>query len=356
MRSDQRSGEVNQEGGRSTIDIENADELIGYLRKRGHIGANEMPMLRTLRGGVSNRTIWLKRFDDSAWVLKQALPKLRVPSDWFSDPARIHVEANGLRYLPSITPPGSIPPLVFEDTKQHILAMQAVSEPNQNWKERLLAGAIDEELVRQFGQLLGMIHRKSAESRRVFASIFKDRRFFETLRLEPYYQFSARQIPAAADFLLPLMEEIRQHCETLVHGDYSPKNVLIYEGRLVLLDHEVLHFGDPAFDLGFSLTHLLSKALHLPAQRASFLSAAIGYWGSYTAETQEASWFAGLECRAARNTVACLLARAAGRSQLEYLSPFERAKQRALALHLVNRCPNSVLELIDTFSEKLQDG
>jgi 5-methylthioribose kinase len=356
MRSDQTCGEATQAGPRSPIDIENADELLVYLRERGHIGRRETPMLRTLRGGVSNKTIWLKRSDDSTWVLKQALPKLRVPSDWFSDPARIHVEANGLRYLPSITPPGSIPPLVFEDTEQQILAMEAVSEPNQNWKERLLSGVIDKDMVRQFGQLLGMIHRKSAESRQVFASVFKDRRFFETLRLEPYYQFSAHQIPAAADFLFALMEEIRRHCDTLVHGDFSPKNVLICAEHLVLLDHEVLHFGDPAFDLGFSLTHLLSKAMHLPGHRASFLAAAIEYWRSYTAETQKAPWFAGLECRAARNTVACLLARAAGRSQLEYLSSFERAKQRALALQLVTRCPSSIPAVIDTFSQKVQDG
>jgi aminoglycoside phosphotransferase (APT) family kinase protein len=338
------------------IDIENADELVGYLHENGHIGPGEKPILRTLRGGVSNKTVWLRRDDNSAWVLKQALPKLRVPSEWFSDPARIRVEAEGLRYLPSITSPGSIPVLVFEDTDQHILAMEAVPEPNQNWKERLLGGDIDAPLIRQFGQLLGMIHRKSAESRQVFASIFKDRRFFETLRLEPYYEFSARQIPAAADFLLALTEEVRHHCDTLVHGDYSPKNVLIHAGRLVLLDHEVLHFGDPAFDLGFSLTHLLSKAIHLPPHRASLLSAAAEYWRTYAAETREAPWFLQLEGRAARNTVACLLARVAGRSQLEYLSSSERLRQRTLALQLVNRCPVSIPDLIKIFSEELRDG
>jgi len=108
------------------IDIENADELVGYLRENGHIEPGEKPILRTLRGGVSNKTVWRRRDDNSAWVLKQALPKLRVPSEWFSDPARIRVEADGLRYLPSITSPGSIPVLVFEDTDQHILAMEAV--------------------------------------------------------------------------------------------------------------------------------------------------------------------------------------------------------------------------------------
>lgn len=338
------------------IDIENADELVGYLRVRGHIGLGETPLLRTLHGGVSNKTVWLRRSDDSAWVLKQALPRLRVPSDWFSDPARIHVEANGLRYLPSITPPGSIPSLIFEDPEQRILAMEAVPEPHQNWKERLLGGAVEAGLVCQFGRLLGMIHRRSAESRQVFASVFQDRRFFETLRLEPYYEFSAHQIPAAADFLFAVIEETRQHRDTLVHGDYSPKNVLICGSRLVLLDHEVLHFGDPAFDLGFSLTHLLSKAMHLPAYRSSFLAAAIEYWRTYTRVTQEAPWFAQLECRAARNTAACLLARAAGRSQLEYLSSIEKARQRALALQLVNRCPNSIAEFIETFSKELGDG
>ncbi len=59
-----------------------------------------------------------------------------------------------------------------------------------------------------------------------------------------------------------------------MHGDYSPKNILIHKDRLVLLDHEVIHFGDPAFDLGFSMTHFLSKAHHLPAQRREFASAA----------------------------------------------------------------------------------
>ena len=338
------------------IDIENANELLGYLREKGHIGLGEAPILRTLHGGVSNKTVWLRRSGHAAWVLKQALPKLRVPSDWYSDPARIRVEAEGLRYLPSITPPGSIPALVFEDTEQRILAMEAVPEPNQNWKERLLGGEIDIGLIRQFGQLLGMIHRKSAESRQVFASVFKDRRFFETLRVEPYYEFSARRVPAAADFLLALTQEVRHHSDTLVHGDYSPKNVLIHAGRLVLLDHEVLHFGDPAFDLGFSLTHLLSKASHLPRHRASLLSAAVAYWKTYAAETQSAPWFPQLENRAARNTVACLLARAAGRSQLEYLSPSEKARQQALALQLAHRCPGSIPDLVEMFSEELRDG
>ena len=66
-----------------------------------------------------------------------------------------------------------------------------------------------------------------------------------------------------------------------MHGDYSPKNILLYRDRLVLLDHEVIHFGDPAFDVGFSLTHLLSKALHVAFRRREFLDAAQSYVRTY---------------------------------------------------------------------------
>jgi 5-methylthioribose kinase len=150
-----------------------------------------------------------------------------------------------------------------------------------------------------------------------------------------------------------LIEENRGQCITLV-GDYSPKNILVHEGHLVLLDHEVVHFGDPAFDLGFSLTHLLSKALHLEEHRPSFLAAALHYWETYAAEIDPAAWFEGVESRVAKNTAACLLARTAGRSPLEYLSDSERRKQRDAALHLITHCPATVPDLIENFGQKIQ--
>ena len=113
------------------------------------------------------------------------------------------------------------------------------------------------------------------------AGLFDDRSHFESLRLEPYYAFTATQIPAAAGFLQALIAGTRARRLTLVHGDFSPKNILIHRDSLVLLDHEVIHWGDPAFDLGFSLTHLLSKAHHLPNHRADFANAAREYWQTY---------------------------------------------------------------------------
>src|SRR5260370_19780199 len=125
-------------------------------------------------------------------------------------------------------------------------------------------------------------------------------------------------MPSAKPFLTELVADTLNRQETFVHGDFSPKNILIYQHKPILLDHEVAHFGDPAFDLGFSLTHLLSKAHHLPSNRFILFDAALRYWDTYFGLVRESPWTTGLEHRAVKHTSACLLARAVGRSPLEY--------------------------------------
>jgi Ser/Thr protein kinase RdoA (MazF antagonist) len=290
--------------------------------------------------------------------------------DWFSSPERVHREALGLRWLAQLAPPGAITPLVFEDHTHHLLAMQAVPHPHDNWKSLLLAGHLEENHVSQFGRLLGAIHGHAFERRQEVAPVFADRSFFGSLRLEPYYSYTAAQVPAAADFLHALIEETRACRLTLVHGDYSPKNVLVHKDRLILLDHEVIHWGDPAFDLGFSLTHFLSKAHHLPRQRAVFAEAAQAYWRVYTQTIGDipaappsmlhslrsaySRWDqTDLEARAVRHTLACLLARVAGRSPLEYLDERARQRQRAAVLALLPNLPATIPNLVNQFIAKL---
>lgn len=362
------------------LNIEQPDDLLTYLRDHSHISPDEHPLIRTLTGGVSNRTVWVERAGGDTWVLKQALAKLRVSVDWFSSPERVHREALGLRWLADLAPPGTITPLIFEDHQHHLLAMQAVPQPHDNWKTLLLAGRPEADHIHQFGRLLGTIHRRAFERREEVAPIFADRSFFESLRLEPYYTYTADQVPAAAEFLHALIDETRACRLTLVHGDYSPKNMLVHQGRLILLDHEVIHWGDPAFDLGFSLTHLLSKAHHLPHQRTAFAAAAVAYWQVYAetlGETLVASFesdplpqplsllgrgesrqrqgegSSSFEARAVRHTLACLLARVAGRSPLEYLDEAARARQQEIVLALLAAPPLTITGLVNSFIARL---
>lgn len=338
----------------SSLDIEQPEALRDYLRQTGRIRADERPIIRVLEGGISNRTVLVERDTGEAWVLKQALEKLRVASDWFADTERIHREAEGLRWLAQLTPPGSTVDFIFEDHAHHILAMKAVPQPHQNWKTMLLNGEINLEHVKQFGTLLGTLEHNALKHRDELERAFKDRSFFESLRLEPYYAYSASIVPEASGFLQALIEETRANRLTLVHGDYSPKNILVYQNSLILLDHEVIHFGDPTFDLGFSLTHLLAKAHHLIPYRDRFLEAARHYWNSY-ANAAGSILTPELEARAVRNTLGCLLARAVGRSPLEYLDQSERARQVHIVLKLITRPVTNISKLIDWFASTLTE-
>lgn len=333
------------------INIDQPGVLAAYLVERGLLGAAETPEVRTLAGGVSNRTVLVVRSDGSAWVAKQALHRLRVQAEWWCSPQRIHREAGGLRVLNELLPPGTTPLFVYEDHTAHVLVMTAVPQPHTNWKESLLAGQVEKTHITQFGTLLGTMHREGYQRRETISQAFGDTTYFETLRLEPYYRYAATQVPQAASFYAELIDATTQRRLTLVHGDYSPKNVLVHHEGLVLLDYEVIHYGDPAFDLGFGLTHLLSKAHHLPLYRAQLAQAARQFWSHYAATLGDVPWQAALEPMAVRHSLGCLLARVDGRSPLEYLSRPERARQRAAVVALMARPPETIDELVRQFLE-----
>lgn len=335
------------------LDIEQPDALCRYLRDTGRVAPGEELRCTTLAGGVSNRTVLVERANGPAWVIKQALARLRVKDEWLADPRRIHREALGLRWLARLAPAAHLPAFVFEDEARHLLAMQAVPQPHANWKTVLLGGGPDPAHVRAFGALLGTIHRRGHELVAETRPAFEDRSFFESLRLDPYYRSAAARQPAAAAFYERLIADTLAVQLTVVHGDYSPKNVLLHAGRLILLDHEVIHFGDSAFDLGFALTHLLSKAHHLPAQRTAFLEAAHVFWASYGGAAEHLATTPDLESRAVRHTLGCLLARVDGRSPLEYLTESERARQRAAVLGFIGRPPAHLPGFITAFGAAL---
>jgi len=329
--------------------------------------------MKVLAGGVSSRTVLIERAGPSSMVLKQSLPKLRVAVDWFSSPERIHREALALRWFPTLAQKDAFTELYFEDTEEHLIAMEAVPQPHANWKTMLLDGDLRMGHVRRFAELLATLHRNSAGLREPFA----DKSFFETLRIEPYYRYTAQR--AAADFFAALIDDTLATNVSIVHGDYSPKNVLIHGSRMVLLDHEVAHFGDPAFDVGFAMAHFLSKAHHLqnpgvvgrspwtardalvtlpePEPGASelarapappFFEAAQFFWQSYAFVP-----YPDFQSRCVRHSLACLLARVWGRSPLEYLGPGERSRQALAVLALIPDAPANIPDMIAAFEKEL---
>jgi aminoglycoside phosphotransferase (APT) family kinase protein len=330
----------------TTLDIERPADATRWLRSRRLIEEGECPQIRVLPGGVSSRTVLVERDRERSMVLKQSLAKLRVAVDWFSSPQRIHREALAIRWFSQLAPPGTITELFFEDMEEHIIAMEAVPRPHANWKTLLLEGEVRTEHMRQFGELLAALHRNSAARAGEIRPLFQDKIFFETLRIEPYYRYTAHHAP---EFIGSLIDDTLATNASLVHGDFSPKNVLIHEGRMVLLDHEVAHFGDPAFDIGFAMAHFLSKAHHLTPMREIFFMRALEFWESYRGWTP----YPEFESRCVRHSLACLLARVRGRSPLEYLDFDERARQAEVTLAIMQSAPMDIPALTERFEKEL---
>lgn len=340
---------------------ENAES---YLRAQGRLGDNEPVSVRELAGGVSNMVLHVARPQTVGGdlVLKQALPQLRVPDAWFCSVERIWREVETLRCCQRLLASAPVeespaqeirlPAVLWEDRDQFLFAMTAAPPRHGMWKERLLASTAGDdaharEVADACGRLLGRLHAAGWQDAET-ARRLEDRTFFEDLRIAPYYRHVARLHPDLAPALQALIDSVWQSRLTLVHGDFSPKNLLVYDGGLMLIDFEVGHFGDPAFDLGFFLTHLVLKSAYHAPRCEPMLALADRFCAAYRLALQKTAAegqigpqeLTALEARAARNLGGCLLARIDGKSQVGYLQQEERRQaMRQLAAALLTE-PN----------------
>jgi 5-methylthioribose kinase len=291
-----------------------------------------------LAGGVSN-VVLLAETSSGRIVLKQALPQLRVELEWFSDLRRIYHECAGLRVLQQKLPPGSVPEVLFEDQPNYIFAMTAAPPGSETWKSQLLRGQADPLIAERVAQILAALIRTSWHSPEL-AQQFGDITIFEELRLDPYYQRLATLYPALQEHMQRRMEACRTRRVSLVHGDWSPKNILVKDDNVVAIDFEVMHFGDPSFDAAFLLNHLLLKTFYGIAGAEKL---AERFWLTLQAEMPSASWF---EEATIEHLGALLLARIDGKSPAEYIrDPGLKDRIRAFAQHLILDPPPTIVDV-----------
>jgi aminoglycoside phosphotransferase (APT) family kinase protein len=188
--------------------------------------------------------------------------------------------------------------------------------------------------------VLGRIHAATADDTRL-AQAFATDANFHALRLEPYLEESARVHPGLAPRLLALVQRTAATRRVLVHGDVSPKNVLLGPHGPVLLDAECAWFGDPAFDLAFCLNHFLLKAAHLPSHAPALLASYRAFFAAYLPMVHWEA-VATLEDRVASLLPALALARIDGKSPVEYLADRQRQAVRAAAIALLQDPPSSL--------------
>jgi aminoglycoside phosphotransferase (APT) family kinase protein len=267
-------------------------------------------------GGVSGELTFVDG-PDGPVVVKRALPKLKVAADWFASPKRSAVEAACLRVLATVLGPECVPRVLWVDEQTHTFGMQRLPDHLVGWKTRLLSCDVDLVTARRVGQLLGQMHSRTS-GRADLAEQFDDRSYLFDLRIRPYHQRVAKRQPALADAINGVVERMLRDRRCLVHGDFSPKNLLTDGPVVVVLDCEVAHWGDPRFDVAFCLSHLLLKTLHSATCADRLAEAANAYLAAYAADGLRV-----LDDELARATGCLVLARVVGDSPVEYLHTAE---------------------------------
>ena len=294
-------------------------------------------MWTPLAGGVSS-DIWRLEAGGGAVCVKRALAKLRVADDWRAPVDRNlyewrWFETVGARF------PDRVPKTIALDEARGVFAMEFLpAEDHPLWKARLLAGRADPAFAAQVGEGIGRIHAATARDP-AMAARFPTDALFHALRLDPYLLATARRRPEVAPAIEALAARTAATHLALVHGDVSPKNILIGPRGPVFLDAETAWYGDPAFDLAFCLNHLLLKALVAPEARAdlraSFDALSRAYLAQVTWEPADA-----LEARAASLLPGLFLARVDGKSPVEYLTDESQKDQvRRTAIPLLKSPP-----------------
>jgi aminoglycoside phosphotransferase (APT) family kinase protein len=318
--------------------------VLDFLRRSGLAGADETPAAAPLPGGVSS-DIWKVDLRSGPVCVKRALPRLRVAQLWEAPVERNLYEWRWMQTAAAAVP-GTAPRVLAHDAAG-VFAMEYLGGVPL-WKSELRAGRADPRFAHAVGERLAAIHAATA-GREEIARLFATDANFHAIRLEPYLLATARVHPALAAALHALADRTANTRLALVHGDVSPKNILVGPQGPVFLDAECAWYGDPAFDLAFCLNHLLLKCLWRPEAKQRFLACfealASGYaagvcWEPYTA----------LEARTASLLPGLLLARVDGKSPVEYLTDeTDRDRVRQVARRLLLAPPSTLAAVRDAW-------
>lgn len=329
----------------------NEESVVEYLSNLNMIPQPASVKTTPLGGGISNKVIMV-RWEDGCAVVKQPREKLNVSMDWPADLRRIHIEAEALRTYSRLIEKTAldrvnVPTVYYEDAENHVLVMECIPNGNtQMWKTELLSGSVDPFIARRIGELLGTLQAAASEDEEIRQQ-FAFKRHFDELRIDPYHRTCASRNPDVADLIMEEAERVFNEGRTIVHGDFSPKSIMVNRSgaspHLWLFDMEVAHWGDPSFDTGFMLNHLLIKSIHLGHMREQFIGAALDFWSAYK---NKVDW--DIERETVRELAVLMLARVDGKSPVEYLK--DTHKKEALR-RIAKR---ALMENVDTLKDYIE--
>ncbi len=325
-----------------------------FLREQGLAVDGKKQTWTPLAGGVSSELWRVDLADGRTICVKGALEKLKVEGDWRAPVSRNTVEWDWLTFAAPVVP-GQVPEPLAHDEDRGLFAMSYLPAKDYPvWKARLLAGAVQRDEAAAVGSLVGRLHAAGAGDRELARRFATDANF-ASLRIGPYLSATATRHPDLSGEFQRIIQRTTSTHLTVVHGDVSPKNILIGPSGTVLLDAECAWYGDPSFDLAFVVNHLVLKTLVVSGQREALVASARALLDAYaphvTWEPADSTF-----ARAATLLPALLLARVDGLSPVEYLDGGQRAAVRAVARALLGARSSTLQTAITTATDALSSA
>lgn len=318
-------------------------DVVKTLHHAGLIDDPETAGSSRLEGGVSS-DIWKIDAAGRTLCVKRALDRLRVEAEWHAPVERNRFEVRWNQIAGRIAP-GSAPTVRYHDDERMFFVMDYLDPRHYElWKEKLRQGRAESRDAGNVGGTLARIHSATAGDENVYEQ-FPRTDIFHDIRLEPYLLATAARHPDLKSRIEALSRTTAETRLAMIHGDVSPKNILIGPDGPVFLDAECACIGDPAFDLAFCLNHMLLKCLWNPAAAEAYLACyqamAEAYFHRVDWENPET-----LEARTAALLPALFLARVDGKSPVEYITDeSDHDKVRRCARALLESTPPRLVDI-----------
>lgn len=248
--------------------------LPAYLARAGLIRPGEPVEVEPIGDGNIN---WVRRFRTrgSSLVVKQARPALERFPEYLAPTDRIAFEARYFECAAPFDSEGICPRIFSFDPEQCVLVIEDLGAA-ERLDDALARGADVAPAAAALGAFLGRVHAgtrgaglaarfandgmRALHGEHIFSLPFRPNGF----PLSPALARRAREIAADAALVARIDAAHARYREprgALVHGDVQSANVMLAAAGPKLLDAEIAHVGDPAFDIGQLVAHLLLPSL-----------------------------------------------------------------------------------------------
>ncbi len=244
-----------------------------YLQQSGWLGEHDPITVEPAGDANINYVRRVRKASGESVVVKQArlslerFPQYQVTTDRMLFEHRYGQVVRQL--VPSVA--SSLPAVYHFDMPNRVLMMEDLGDAPR-LDQLLDSGEVPIPALQNLGEYLAVVHATTHSMLADLGSEF-DNLEMRSLHGEHIFTLPFQEndfpVPAAvrdharqllSEPILQRIHELRdcyyQSAEALVHGDVQSGNLLIQGDRPRLLDAEIAHVGDPAFDLGTLLAHL----------------------------------------------------------------------------------------------------